>query len=216
MFEILHSYLIALAYKLNIFVFIFIGSIVEEIIAPIPSVAISTLAGTLAKTQEYSIFALFLLAIFSSLGKTFGATILYIVSDKAEDFIMNKIGKRIGVTHAEVEKLGKYFNNSYKDYIIFILLRAVPIIPSPPLSIGSGVIKLNMKLYVISTFIGSVIRSVIFITFGYMGISIYKNFTDKISSTESLLQILFFIAISIFIVWIYYKRAVLNKKKSSH
>jgi membrane protein DedA with SNARE-associated domain len=206
MLESINLFIISLAHSLNINLFIFIGSIIEEIIAPIPSVLVGTIAGSLAKTQQYHYIFLFWLAIVGAVGKTIGATLLYFLADKAEDFVMIRFGKKFGVTHKEVERLGKYFNNSYRDYIIFILLRAIPVIPSPPLSIGAGIIKLNKKLYIISTFVGSVIRNIIFLFFGYTGISVYKNAIDNMSSLESILQIIIFICIGGFIVWIYYKR----------
>ena len=59
-----------LAYTSPLDVLAFIGSFMEEIIAPIPSPLVMTTAGTLAHTQNHTKRYLFWLAMDASMGKT--------------------------------------------------------------------------------------------------------------------------------------------------
>src|SRR3990172_1386506 len=88
-------------------VFVLVGSFIEEVIAPIPSPFVMTSAGAIASTLIKGVLYLVALALLGAVGKVAGAWVLYVVSDKAEDFILSsKVGKWIGFSHKEVESLG--------------------------------------------------------------------------------------------------------------
>lgn len=216
--EMLHAIsdlLTSLAYVLPLELFVFVGSFLEEIIAPIPSVLITTLAGSLALAAGYGWLALLALAVLASIGKSIGCAILYVIADKAEDFIMVRIGPKIGITHAEVERVGKYFTGGIRDYAILILIRALPLSPSLPISVGAGIIKIPFTLYNIATFIGNFLRSLLFIAVGYTGFSAYQNLLDQADSIESLIQIALAAFLGLFVLWIYYLRKVREKRAGS-
>ncbi len=160
--------------------FTFIGSVVEEIIAPIPSPLVMTLAGSLAFSADLDYFYLFFLALTGAVGKTLASFGLYYLADKFEDVVLVKFGKYLGVSHKEVEQLGKHLNQGWKDDIAIFLLRAIPIIPSAPVSVVSGFIKVNTRTFIISTFVGTVVRNCIYLLIGYTGLN----------TTESILTIM--------------------------
>lgn len=189
MFDSLTAWLTSLSEILPLELFTFLGSLAEEIIAPIPSILITTLAGSLAQAAGYGYVGLALLVLLASLGKSIGCALIYVIADKAEDFLLTKLGPALGITHAEVEKLGKYFTGSMRDYIILILLRALPISPSLPISVVAGIVKVPFAFYNIATFIGNVIRSALFIAVGYFGLSAFESALHGAGSIESLIQI---------------------------
>ncbi len=215
MFERFSEFLTSLAYVLPLELFVFVGSFVEEIVAPIPSVLITTLAGSLALAAGYGWFALLWLAIFASIGKSIGCAILYIVADKAEDFILNRLGPKIGITHADVERIGRYFKGTARDYLILIVIRALPLSPSLPISVGAGIIKIPFGMYNIATFIGNFFRSLLFIAVGYTGFSAYQSLLDRAGSIESIVQIMLAAGLVFFVGWVYYLRRVREKKEAS-
>lgn len=186
--------------------FIFVGSFIEEVIAPIPSPFILTLSGTIAAAKSLPLIALPYLALIGALGKTLGAWVLYYITDKLEDVILSKYGKFFGVTHKSVENIGKKFGKGWKDFFILLGLRSLPVVPSAPVSIVCGLIKINIKTYLTASFIGTFIRNSLFLYFGYAGVSSYQHVVSGLSDIESKVQMGLFVVVMGFIAYSYYKR----------
>lgn len=207
--QIIHNlelFLIAFAHKVPLELFVFIGSLVEEIVAPIPSPLVMATAGTIAKAQGRGIFYLLIIAAIAAASKTIGCWFFYFLADKAEDFVSQKLGKFFGFSHKEIENIGKHFDGTAKDGWILIFLRALPVMPSTPISLACGFIKLNMVTFIRSTLVGSFIRSSLFLYLGYSGLAIYKSMMEGINSIESLMNIVVVLVLAGFLGWVYYKR----------
>lgn len=173
--------------QLPLEMFVILGSFVEEIIAPLPSPLVMTLAGGLAEAQEYHLLAIVLLALLGAAVKTFGSYIYYILADKAEDLLIGTFGKFFGISHNEVESLGKHFSGGRKDEILIFLFRAIPVLPTSPVSVMAGLIKLPLKGFLLTTFLGLLIRNLIFLYIGYVGLASYQNILHRLESVESIL-----------------------------
>jgi len=195
MFTYLESVLISFASTLSLPSFVFIASFVEEVIAPIPSPTVMVLAGSFAKVQEYSLFMLLPLAVIGAMGKTIGAVVVYFITDKAEDVVMNKFGNFFNVTHEDVENFGKKLGKGMKDYVILTTLRALPFMPSVVVSVGSGLLKVPMKLFVISTFLGTIIRDGIYLYTGYIGTQALMVFVQESTHFETYVKIVVVLAV---------------------
>ena len=152
--------------------FAIIGSFIEEVIAPIPSALVMTVAGTLAATSAKAWWYIIFLAIIGSVSKTVGSWLVYVLSDKAEDVLIRKIGWIFGLSHQNVENAGKYFNKGLRDDVVLFLLRAIPFMPTAPVSIGSGIIKINIRTFLVSTFFGNIVRNLFYLYVGYTGVNI--------------------------------------------
>lgn len=203
--EIEHT-LILYADKVPLEVFTLVGTFVEEVIAPIPSPLMMTTVGSIAALQGKAMSYLLVLSVIGAVGKLFGAWILYFFADKAEDIVLGRFGKFLGVSHADVEKIGKHLNGSYRDDLILIVLRALPIIPSSVVSVGSGILKINLKTYLYTTFLGTIVRDFVFLYFGFVGVSAFEGYIKGFESAESLIQIGIGIALFLFIAFMYYRR----------
>lgn len=195
-----------LANTIPLEVFAFVGSFMEEIIAPIPSPLVMTTAGTLAHTQNHTLLYLFWLALAASAGKTIASWLYYVVADKTEDLILTRFGKFIGISHKEVESIGKHFNGTWRDDVVLLVVRALPIMPTSLVSVVCGFIKLNMRTYLQSTFVGYFIRSFIFLYLGYTGMATYGNAEGNIGNIESLIKIVLAFGLVILLGWVFYKR----------
>ena len=62
------SFLEQLAENVPVELFAFLGSFIEELIAPIPSPVVMTLAGTMVKSNGSPFWYLFVVAVIASLG----------------------------------------------------------------------------------------------------------------------------------------------------
>ncbi len=185
MFSYLESVLISFAHTLSLETFVLVASFVEEVVAPIPSPTVMLLAGSFAKVQEYSLFMLLVLAVIGAIGKTIGAILVYFITDKAEDIVMYKFGKFFNVTHEDVESFGKKLGHGMKDYVVLTALRALPFMPSVVVSVGSGLLKVPLKLFIISTFLGTIIRDGIYLYTGYIGTQALTAFVQESTNLET-------------------------------
>lgn len=192
------------------------GGLIEEIVAPIPSPLIMMSAGSFVVAQNKTFLYLILLSFLAGVGKTVGSWLIYWVSDKAEDVVMTRFGKFLGISsHKDVEWLGDLFDESWKDDLILIFLRVMPIFPGAPVSAAAGFIKLNMKSFIRATFIGTSLRSLLFGAMGYWGISHSSQILSIIDQLETVGLVLFAlagVAVLIFLA----KKDQMNEKLQNH
>lgn len=200
------TYLEALSLKIPVLLFIFIGGILEEIVAPIPSPVVMALSGTILNTQGKGLLFLLLAALVGAVAKTLGCWFWYFLADKGEDFVLGKIGKYIGFTHKELEGVGKHFKNTDKDFLIIAVTRAIPIVPTTPISVIAGIFKLDLKKYLAASFVGNFIRNSMFLYIGYVGHGAYTELLTGLDSAESIVQILIGVLMLGFFGIIYLKR----------
>lgn len=200
------SYLENIAHTVPLEIFVPTASFIEEVIAPIPSPLVMVLSGSIAGSQNLPLIYLLWLAFIGAIGKTIGAWILYFVADKLEDVIVKKYGKFFGVSHTHIENIGKKLNGKWQDNVFLFVARALPIIPSAPVSIACGLIKINLKTYLTSTFLGTYVRNLIYLYLGYVSYGNYKQIADGFEGVESLGQILIFLALVGLVLYAYRKR----------
>lgn len=192
--------------------FVFIGALVEEIIAPIPSPLVMTLAGSLAEVAGRSVGFLAVLALIGAVAKTFGSWVLYVLADKAEDVLLGKFGKLLGVSHGEVEKMGKIFSKGKRDDLVIFGLRALPIVPTAPVSLVAGLLKLNLRTYLTATFVGITVRNILYLYLGYSGLTTLDALNENLEAWETWGYVGIFLAVAALIFWFYKNRQKINKK----
>jgi membrane protein DedA with SNARE-associated domain len=189
MFSALEESIFAYVHTLPLEAFVFVASIIEEIIAPIPSPTVMVLAGSVAQFQERALLALIPLALFGALGKTLGALVVYGIAHKAETFLMRTFGNFFNVSHEDVAKLGSKLGKGYKDYFFLTFLRALPIMPSVVVSAGSGLLKVSLPLFIVSTFLGTIIRDGFYLYAGYVGLEIFTAIIEQSAHIETLIEV---------------------------
>lgn len=206
MFATLEASLAALAYVVPLPLFVLIASCIEEIIAPIPSPFVMLLGGSLAQVQGYTLLGLFLLAIMGALGKTIGALFVYSIVRKAGETALLRFGRFFGITREDITRLSSKLGHGARDYVIMILLRAFPFIPSVIVSVGSGFLRVPVPLFIISTFVGTIIRDSFYLYFGYKGTEALGNFITHSSSLEAWVEIGALIGIILLVTILYIRQ----------
>ena len=159
---------------------LFIGGVVKEFI-PIPSTAIIVGSSlVLLKGQAIAIDSvlnlLFTIAIPVSLGMTIGAIITYSPCFYIGKPFIDRWGKYISLKWEDIEKMDKKFENTKKDYMALYLIRTMPIIPSIILSAFCGVIRYDLKKYIIITFLGGLTRAMIFGFIGWQFGNVFQGY----------------------------------------
>jgi len=199
----LKNTLLEYAHSIPLELFTFISTFIEEMLPPIPAPSVITIAGAVAKVQDYSPYFLIILALIGTIGKTSGAIIIYKVVDKLEDVFVSKFGKYFNIEEDKLEAIGKRISGSEKSYLILITLRAIPLFPSTLISVSCGLLKIPFKLFVISTFIGSFIRNLAYV---YIGFGSIKIFDSILSTPMNILTIRIFLILALLSAFIYFYR----------
>lgn len=151
--------------------FVLIGSFAEEMISPIPSLLVMGTAGTIAFARGLSVWYLLLLSFIGNTGKTVGAYIYYVIGDKLEDIIVPRYGKYFGVTHRQIEEIGRKFTGTWKDAMLLFLLRITPFFPTTTVSVVCGILKMRLSEYLVLTFVANFIKDFMYLLVGYAGLA---------------------------------------------
>lgn len=195
MLDPLINFIQNLATQVPLTVYTFIGSVLDEVIAIIPSPLIPITAGTLAVEQHQTVSFLFLIALTGALGKTMASYGTYYISDKLEDVVTSKLGKYFGLEKGELEKYGRYFNGSSRDDIVLCILRILPFIPTLPITVLAGVIKIKPKTFIVSTFIGMYIRFVFYLYIAYIGVKKYEGVLNIFEKTNTVFELMIVLSV---------------------
>ncbi len=202
MLESILQFIEQLSSYVSVEVFAFIASFLEELIAPIPSPFVMTIAGSMAAAQGSPFWYLLVIAVIAAAGKTLGAIIWYLIAEKTEDVVLGKVGRYVGLTHKQVEQFGARFSGRKRDYITLFIIRATPIIPSAPISILAGFLSIPKKVFIITTYFGTIVRDFIYLYIGFTGIAAANALVDGIEGVSSIITILMAVVAFGIGVWI--------------
>lgn len=187
--------------------FVFIGSFLEEVISPIPSALIMGMAGSVALMRDENIWYLFLLALVGNVGKTLGAWIYYFLGDKLEDLFIPKATKWFGIRHEDLENIGKRFvGHHWKDGGVLFLLRIFPPFPTTPVSITAGIIKMDIRVFLLATYAGNFFKDLVYLYIGYAGIAKLHTLWRRIDDVKTIVDVAVVIAILALLFVLYTER----------
>ena len=170
-----------LATTLPLDAFVFFGSLFESIIPVIPAPFILTTAGVLAAADGAGHGTFLWLVLLATIAKTMGSVFYYWVGDTGEDVFFRLLPDALPISHEQVEAWGKRFEGDTRDEITLTLLRIMPIVPETPVSLAAGILKLNMKAFILSTFVGIFVKDALFLYAGVTGLSIIELLTQLLS-----------------------------------
>lgn len=187
--------------------FVFIGSFLEEVISPIPSALIMGVAGSVALMRDEALWYLLLLALVGNIGKTLGAWIYYFLGDKLEDLFIPKATKWFGIRHEDLENIGKRFvGHHWKDGGVLFLLRIFPPFPTTPVSIAAGIIKMDIRVFLLATYAGNFFKDLLYLYIGYAGIAKLHTLWRRIDDVKVIVDVAVIIAILALLFVLYTER----------
>lgn len=181
------DFLRELSHTLPLTWFILIGSFIEEVVSPIPSALITTIVGSIAQAKEKGLFFILALSFVGSLGKTTASLLFYIAADKLEDVFIKKIGPIFGITHEDVESVGKRLTKDWRDDAVVFSLRAIPFAPTAVVSVVCGLIKMNSRSFLLMTFLGYSVRILFLLMIAYLGVDLLQSLNSPVLATLSLI-----------------------------
>lgn len=140
---------------------------IENIFPPIPSEVILTLGGFM--TSKYGInMSLIGVIMYSTFGSMLGAIILYYVGyifnkDRLLKIVRSKVGKILCLKESDIEKSDSSFNKNGDLTVLYC--RFIPIVRSL-ISIPAGVNKMKLSIFLLYTFVGSLIWNTVLVSLG--------------------------------------------------
>lgn len=170
---------------------------VENIFPPIPSEVILTLGGFMTSKDGVTM-SLFGVIMYSTFGSMLGAIILYYVGfifnkDRLLKIVRSKVGRVLCLKESDIIKSDNSFNNNGDLTVLYS--RFVPILRSL-ISIPAGVNRMKFSIFLIYTFIGSLIWNTVLVSLGKLvgeNYMVVAGIFSKYSKVVFVLLILFII-----------------------
>lgn len=170
---------------------------VENIFPPIPSEVILTLGGFMTSKDGVTM-SLFGVIMYSTFGSMLGAIILYYVGyifnkDRLLKIVRSKVGRVLCLKESDIIKSDSSFNKNGDLTVLYS--RFVPILRSL-ISIPAGVNRMKFSIFLIYTFIGSLIWNTVLVSLGKLvgeNYMVVAGVFSKYSKVVLVLLILFII-----------------------
>lgn len=189
------NFVIATIYK-NLFLGIFLGVLIETIFPPIPSEIVLPLSGYLLSFYNFGFYGLTSGIIIATCGATFGSLLYYYIALKLGRKFVEKYGKYFLIDKKKLRAAENWFKKHGKKAVFFG--RMLPGIREL-ISLPAGFSKMNLKDYLLFTFLGSLIWSSFLISLGYFLRENWKNLQlEKFSSILSITLLLTILTYFIF------------------
>ena len=140
-----------------------------------------------------------MLAILASIGRLAGALILYALAGKLESALLNKNRSILGISHSAITATSKQLHNSKHTGIVLFMMNALPIFPTAALSITCGFIKVPLKMFAISTALGSAVNAFLYMLAGYAGWQTIQH-AENIESATQIVAIVLLIMLGLWLI----------------
>jgi membrane protein DedA with SNARE-associated domain len=158
---------------------LFLISFLNELVAIFPFAVL--LAGQLLFLQSGVSIALFIklllfVALPVGLGSALGVIPIYVLAYFGGKPAIEKFQKYLRFSWGDVEKVTSRFKGEWYDEVIFLLLRSIPVLPSFPVSIAAGILRMPFVPYLSITIVGFVIRMMLTLLVIGMGMHSLSQF----------------------------------------
>ncbi|MBS3174815.1 DedA family protein [Candidatus Woesearchaeota archaeon] len=187
---------------------IFLFMVAESMVLPVPSEAIMPFAGFLIAENKFSFFIVF---IASSLGSVVGSLISYYIGSVGSKTIIPKYGKYFLLNNKDLEWTENWFKKNGQKTIF--ISRFIPVIRHI-ISIPAGMAKMDLKKFIIYTFIGASIWNM---ALAYAGYALKQKWylLHEYSRELDIIIIILLVLVIIFHVYRHIKHKNYKEYKSS-
>lgn len=191
---------------------VFLASIAEEVIAPIPSALVMMTAGFLFITGPVNLANIIKLAFFvglpAGLGVALGSLWVYGVAYWGGKNFLDRCGKWIGLYWSDVEKMQTKFESGKTEELSIIGARIVPFVPSVAISAFCGFIRMKFWKYFLLTFIGMFLRGMVMGAIGWQVGNVYYKYAATISRFENIFLISIVLAGIICVAVLFWRKKI--------
>ncbi len=205
----LHTWALAVGFW-GVFGFAFL----EEIFPPLPSTAVAMSLGFLlfaGQPLSWGMMGqLFVrVGVPMAFGLTLGALVIYYIVRWGGIVLIDRWGKWIGVSNADIEVLRGRMKGSRIDDVLFFIARAFPLAPSIAINILAALVRWDVKSFIVLTFGGTIIRAVLSALIGWQVGNAFQEYAATIEKLQLWIFALCVLGGAIFF-WYRRKRAQKN------
>lgn len=180
---------------------------IEGIFTPIPSELIVPFAGHLASLGEMDIV---LVVLAATIGSTTGSTVSFFLAQKLGRPFFIRYGKYIAVDDEVMDKAERFFAS--RGRISVLLGHMVPGIRSI-ISYPAGIAKMDLKLFLLLTFIGGLVWNTVLATVGYQLGDQWMSFWKSLEGWDLVIIITVVIVVVAYLLWSRKKKKDRKKNK---
>ncbi len=168
---------------------VFVGSVIEEIVAPVPSTLVLLASGFLflqasSFSLDYVSTLLFTVAFPAAAGMTIGSLVIYGIGYVSGKPALDRFGKYFGVSWTDVSAAQERFSGTVQDEITLVVLRSFPLVPNTVLNALCGLIRMPLPKYVLLSFVGFFIRALVLGFLGGQVGDVYDHYSGLFDSIE--------------------------------
>ena len=116
-------------------------------------------------------------------GSALGSVPFYVLAYFGGRPAITKFQKYLRFNWSDVEKVSSRFKGEWYDEILFLLLRSIPLLPSLPVNIAAGVLRMNLLPYLVLSIVGFTIRMMLTLLVVALGMEGLSNFLVLLYTT---------------------------------
>lgn len=190
---------------------IFFLIFIENIFPPIPSEVVLLFGGFMT---TYSKLNLVGMIIFSTLGSTVGAIVLYFIGkilnkERLKRIVSGKIGKVLRLKASDIDKADRWFDTKGNKTVFFC--RFIPVVRSL-ISIPAGMSEMAMGKFLLYTITGSLIWNTVLLFVGSKVGENWKRIEAIMSQYSHIILILLIIGFLGFVIYHFSKKKKAKSK----
>ncbi len=183
---------------------------IENVFPPIPSEIVLAFGGFLTNSTDLTKLGV---TIASTIGAIIGAIILYFIGylvsfERLEKFTNTKFGKILRLKAEDIKKTRSWFEK-HGNKAVF-LCRFVPIVRSL-ISIPAGTSKMDFKVFLFLTIVGTFIWNTVLILLGSFAGEAWESILTYFDTYSQITLIVILIIIAI-VAFLFYKNRLKKKK----
>ena len=190
---------------------VFAATIVEEVVAPIPSPFVPLSAGFLMFPPTADVAAVLmqtavLIALPVAVGVGIGSSAVYAIGFYGGRTLIERWQKFLGFTWRDVEHVETRLTSGAGDEVILFAMRILPVIPGVAISGFCGIVRYPFRKFITITLVGSFIRALLLGMLGWKVGEVYTQYADAIAHLEKYLLVAVLAAAGVYGVYFLWRR----------
>lgn len=168
---------------------VFFATLIEEVIAPIPSPIVPLAAGFFllpasGSTSEVMLQGIFSIALPVALGISIGSALAYALGFFGGKPLIERTKRWTGINWRDIQRSEERLTRGKGDEITLFILRVLPIVPGVAISGFCGIVRYPFKKFMILTCLGACLRAFALGIAGWQAGELYANYADMVSRFE--------------------------------
>ncbi len=181
------------------------GGFLEEIVAPVPSSLVMLSSGFVFLTWppggDFWLTLLVQIVIPLTIGITAGSLIYYYLGYFVGRPFVARFGRYLGVNLGHLDQFEQKLKSSYRDELVLLGLRIVPVIPNIAINLGCGLLRYPWPKFLLVIVVGSALRAAGLAAAGAAVGEIYVKYGAVIDQFEKLVLVFLVAGGLLYLTW---------------